>query len=175
MTISGRRVLAALATASLLTACSAEVSVGEDTVPQSEIESVIAGNISGEDADAVEVECDGDLDAEVGATQDCLATLEGRTTGIRVTVDQVNDEDVDFSTVMFVTAEELETSVGDYYTGEGIGVTGVTCDGELLGEAGDTATCEITSDTDGDASIEVTSTGSEGLTVNFDIEVVSQG
>ena len=175
MTTSGRRVLAALATASLLTACSGEVSVGEETVSQSEIESVIAGNITGADADAVEVECDGDLDAEVGATQDCLATLEGRTTGIRVTVDQVNDEDVDFSTVMFVTAEELETAVGDYYSDQGIGVTGVTCDGELLGEPGDTASCDITSDTDGDATVEATSTGAEGLSVNFDLEVVSEG
>lgn len=162
-------------TAPALAACSVEASVGAESVSQSEIESVVAGNITGADADAVEVTCDGDLDAEVGATQDCLATLEGRTTGIRVTVDQVNDDDVDFSTVMFVTAEELETAVGDFYTGQGIGVTGVTCDGELVGEPGDTATCDITSDTDGDATVEATSTGADGLTVNFDLEVVSEG
>lgn len=176
MKTTGRR-LAALAvtlTASL-TACSGEVSVGEDTVSQSEIESVIAGNISGEDSADVEVTCEGDLEAEVGATRDCSATLAGSSTGIRVTVDQVNEDDVDFSTVMFVTAEELESAVGDHYAGQGIGVTGVTCDGELLGEAGDTASCEISSDTDGDATVEATSTGADGLTVNFDLEVVSEG
>lgn len=155
--------------------CSVEASAGDETVSQSEIESVVAGNITGEDAADVEVTCDGDLDAEVGASQDCQATLEGRSTGIRITVDQVNEEDVDFSTVMFVTAEELQTAVSDFYSDQGIGVTGVTCDGELVGESGDTATCEITSDTDGDATVEATSTGADGLTVNFDLEVVNQG
>lgn len=175
---TSRSALAAfLGTAALtLVGCSGEVSVGGDpTVEQSEIESVVAGNITGADAADVEVTCDGDLDAEVGATQDCLATYEGSSTGIRITVDQVNDDDVDFSTVMFVTAEELATAVGDFYTGQGIGVTGVTCDGELVGEAGETAQCDVSSDTDGDATVEATATGTDGLTVNFDLEVVSEG
>ncbi|CAB4766884.1 unannotated protein [freshwater metagenome] len=160
-----------------LAGCSGEVSVGSGpgTVEQSEIEGVVAGNITGADAADVEVSCDGDMDAEVGATQDCLATLDGSTTGIRITVDQVNEEDVDFSTVMFVTAEELATAVGDFYSGQGIGVTDVTCDGELVGEPGETAQCDITSDTDGDATVEATSTGTDGLTVNFDLEVISEG
>ncbi len=173
-----RPALAALVGAAtlVLAGCSGEVSVGgQETVEQSEIESVVAGNITGEDAADVEVVCDGDLDAEVGATQDCLASFEGSSTGIRITVDQVNEEDVDFSTVMFVTAEELATAVGDFYSGQGIGVTDVTCDGELVGEPGETAQCDITSDTDGDATVEATSTGTDGLTVNFDLEVVSEG
>lgn len=177
-----RSTLAALLAAATLAVagCSGEVSVGEDsseepaveTVEQSEIESVVAGNITGADAADVEVTCEGDLDAEVGATQDCLASLDGSTTGIRITVDQVNEEDVDFSTVMFVTAAELESAVGDFYSGQGIGVTGVTCDGELVGEPGETAQCDITSDTDGDATVEATATGTDGLTVNFDLEVI---
>lgn len=167
--------LAALLGAVVLTACSGEVSVGEDTVSQSEIEEVVAGNITGEDADAVEVACEGDLDAEVGATQDCLATLDGSTTGIRVTVDQVNDQDVDFSSTIFITADELAVTVEDTYVGQGVSVDTVTCDGELFGEPGETASCEVTSAVDGDATIEATTTTVEGLTVNFDLEVVSQG
>jgi hypothetical protein len=176
---TSRSTFAALfgAAAATLAGCSGEVSVssGPETVEQSEIESVVAGNITGADAADVEVTCDGDLDAEVGATRDCLATLDGSTTGIRITVDQVNEEDVDFSTVMFVTAEELASAVGDFYSGQGIGVTGVTCDGELVGEAGETAQCDITSDTDGDATVEATATGTDGLTVNFNLEVISEG
>jgi len=175
---TSRSTLAALVVAAVVTlaGCSGEVSVssGPETVEQSEIESVVSGNITGADAADVEVTCDGDMDAEVGATQDCLATLDGSTTGIRITVDQVNEEDVDFSTVMFVTAEELASAVDDFYSGQGIGVTGVTCDGELVGEAGETAQCDITSDTDGDATVQATATGTDGLTVNFDLEVVSE-
>lgn len=160
-----------------LAGCSVEASVGDEpTVAQSEIESVVAGNITGADAGETEVTCDGgDLPAEVGETRDCLVTLEGRSTGIRVTIEKVNDEDVDFSTVMFVTAEELATSVDDFYTGQGFTIDDVTCDGELVGEAGETARCDITSATDGDATVEATSTGAEGLTVNFDLEVVEGG
>ncbi len=169
---------AALLGAAALTlgACSGEVSVGGDpTVDQASVEEQVAGAFTGEGADTVEVACEGDLAAEKGATQDCLATFNGADIGVRLTVDQVNEEDVDYSSVFYVTVEELEATVEETYVGQGVSVDTVTCDGELLGEVGATATCEVTSAVDGDATIETTTTTADGPDIAYDLEVVSQG
>ena len=159
-----------------LGACSGEISVGGDpTVEKATIEDQIAENFTGEGAETVEVACEGDLAAEEGATQDCLATFGGEDIGVRLTVDQVNEEDVDYSPVFFVTVEELEATVEETYVGQGVSVDSVTCDGELLGEVGATATCEVTSAVDGDATIETTTTAADGPSIDYDLEVVSQG
>lgn len=172
---TSRSTLAALlgAAAFALAGCSGEVSVGEDpSVEQSTIEEQLAEGFSGDGAETVEVACEGDLAAEEGATQDCLATFNGEDIGVRVTVDQVNETDVDYSPVFYVTVEELEATVEETYVGQGVSVDSVTCDGELLGEVGATASCEVTSAVDGDATIEAVTTSADGPDIAYDLNVV---
>lgn len=158
----------------LLGACSGEASVGsgDPTVTQAELEKAVASRVTGEDADQVEVVCQDDLTAEVGSSQDCEATAAGTSTGIRLTVDGVEGEEVDFSQTLFISETELASAVDGYFTDQGIEVTGVTCDGELIGEEGESAMCKVTSSSDGDATVRATTSDVDGLTVNFGIEVV---
>ena len=173
-TVKASLLTALILAAPLLGACSGETSVGSDapTVTQAQLEQEVASRVSGEDADQVEVVCEGDLTAEVGGTQDCEATAAGTSTGIRLTVDAVEGEEVEFSQTLFISATELASAVDGFFTDQGIKVTGVTCDGELIGEKGEFATCEVTSSSDGDATVRATTSGVDGLVVNFDIEVV---
>jgi hypothetical protein len=165
---------ALILTVPLLGACSGEVSVGsgDPTVTQAQLEKEVASRVSGEDADQVEVTCKGDLTAKVGETQDCEATAAGTSTGIRLTVDAVEGEDVEFSQTLFISETELASAVDGYLTDQGIKVTGVTCDGELLGEKGKSAECAVSSSSDGNATVRATTSSIDGLAVNFDIEVV---
>ena len=158
----------------LLGACSGEASVGssDPTVTRAQLEKEVASRVTGDDADKVEVACEGDLTAKVGRTQDCQATAGGTSTGIRLTVDAVEGEDVEFSQTLFISATELASTVDGYFTDQGIKVTGVTCDGELVGEKGKSAMCDVTSSSDGDATVRATASKVDGLAVNFDIEVV---
>ncbi len=158
----------------LLGACSGEASVGsgDPTITQAELEKELTSRVTGEDADQVEVVCQGDLTAEVGATQDCEATAAGTSTGIRLTVDAVEGEEVEFSQTLFISETELASAVDGYFTDQGIEVTGVTCDGELIGEEGESAMCEVTSSSDGDATVRATTSDVDGLVVNFGIKVV---
>ena len=158
----------------LLAACSDEISGGSDdpTVTQAQLEDEVTSRVTGEDADQVEVVCEGDLTAKVGETQDCEATAAGTSTGIRLTVDAVDGEDVEFSQTLFISETELASAVDGYFTDQGIKITGVTCDGELIGEKGESAMCEVTSSSDGDATVRTTTSNVDGLAVNFDIEVV---
>jgi len=158
----------------LLGGCSGEASVGAEdpTVTQAQLEDEVASRVSGEDADQVEVSCAGDLTAKVGESQDCEAAAGGTSTGIRLTVDAVEGEEVEFTQTLFISATELASAVDGYFSDQGIKVTGVTCDGELIGEKGESATCEVTSSSDGDATVRATTSNVDGLAVNFDIEVV---
>lgn len=165
-------VLAVTATLALV-GCSGEVSVGSDpVVEQASLEEQVAEGFTGDGAETVAVACEGDLAAEEGATQDCLATFGGEDIGVRLTVDAVNDEDVDYSPVFFVTVDELEATVEETYVGQGVSVDSVTCDGELLGEVDATATCEVTSAVDGDATIEAVTTSADGPDIAYDLNVV---
>jgi hypothetical protein len=161
----------------LFGACSSEASGGSDasggpTVTQAQLEKEVASRVSGADADKVDVACEGDLTAKVGETQDCEATAAGTSTGIRLKVDAVEGQDVEFSQTLFISADELASAVDGYFTNQGIKVTGVTCDGELIGEKGESTQCDVTSSSDGDATVRATTSKVDGLTVNFDIEVV---
>jgi hypothetical protein len=158
----------------LLGACSGEASVGsgDPTVTKAQLEKEVASRVTGEDADQVEVVCEGDLTATVDETQDCEVTAAGTSTGIRLTVDAVEGEDVEFSQTIFISETELASAVDGYFTDQGIKVTGVTCDGELIGVKGKSARCEVTSSSDGDATVRTTTSNVDGLTVNFDIEVI---
>ncbi|KQQ42606.1 DUF4333 domain-containing protein [Nocardioides sp. Leaf307] len=178
----------AAAVALLAAGCSGSVSAGTDTasdtasdtdsdtatdpgtVAQEELETQVAGFITGADADTIDVTCEGDLDAEEGASQECVATAEGdpQQTNIRATVETVNEDDVDFSIDLYVTAAALADFVADYVEGQGITVDSVECSDDLSATAGDTSRCEIASP-DGEGAVEATSTGNDGLQVIFDI------
>ncbi len=63
------------------------------SVSQSELEAEVARFAD----DITQVDCDGDLDGEVGATQDCTATRgDGSTVDVVVTVTEVDGNDVLF-------------------------------------------------------------------------------
>ncbi|MEQ7847440.1 DUF4333 domain-containing protein [Nocardioides kribbensis] len=170
----------AAAVALLAAGCSGSVSAGTDTatdtasdpgtVAQEELETQVAGFITGADADTIDVACEGDLDAEEGASQECVATAEGdpQETNIRATVETVNEDDVDFSIDLYVTAAALADFVADYVEGQGITVDSVECSDDLSATPGDTSRCEIASP-DGEGAVEATSTGNDGLQVIFDI------
>lgn len=162
--------------AGLLAGCSGEISIGgPGAISQERLETEVTGNVSGDDADKLEVDCGGELQAELDATQDCVLTYpeDGSRTGVRLTVTDVQGEEVEFDQLLFIAAEDVADAVERFYTDQGIDVETATCDGELLGEEGETTTCEVSSGSDGDATIEVTTTTVDGLTVNFDLEVVS--
>lgn len=162
--------------AGLLAGCSGEISVGgPGAISQERLETEVTGNVSGSDADKLEVDCQGALEAELDATQDCVLTYteDDSRTGVRMTVTDIQGEEIEFDQLLFIAPEDVAGGVERFYTEQGIDVETVTCAGELLGEEGGTTTCEVSSSSDGDATIEVTTTTVEGLTVNFDLEVVS--
>ena len=166
---------ALLAPALLLSACSGEVSVGGPaTVERADLEAELSANMSGPDADQFEVACEGDLEAEVEATQDCLITFseDGSTTGVRLVVTAVEGDEVEFDQTLFIPAGEVADAVERTYAEPGLTIDEVTCAGELLGEEGATTTCDIAS-SEGDVTVEATTTTVDGLVVNFDLTVVS--
>lgn len=161
----------------LLSACSGEVSVGggSSAITQDALEAEVEGNMSGADVDQFDVACEGRLDAEVDATQDCLISFagDGSTTGVRLVVTDVQGEEVEFDQVLFIPAEDVADGVERFYVDQGFTVDAVTCAGELVGEEGETTTCQVESSADGDAEVEATTTTVDGLVVNFDLTVVS--
>ncbi len=160
----------------LLGACSGEVSVGGPAaISQEVLETEVEGNMSGADVDQFDVACEGGLEPEVDATQDCLISFsgDGSTTGVRLVVTDVQGDEVEFDQVLFIPAEEVADGVERFYADQGFSVDAVTCDGELVGEEGETTTCQVESSADGDAEVEATTTTVDGLVVNFDLTVVS--
>ena len=166
---------AVLAPALLLSACSGEISVGgPGAVDRADLEGEVSANMSGPDADRYDVACEGELEAEVEATQDCLITFadDGSTTGVRLVVTAVEGDEVEFEQTLFIPADEVADAVERAYADPGLTIDEVTCEGELVGEEGATTTCDIAS-SEGDVSVEATTTTVDGLIVNFDLTVVS--
>jgi uncharacterized protein DUF4333 len=69
----------------LVVACS-------ETVPESGVEDRTRELLSGMYDDVGEVDCDGDLEAEVGATKECAATIDGVERGVTLEVTKVEDD-----------------------------------------------------------------------------------
>lgn len=164
----------------LVSACSGEVSIGGvDQVTEAELVAETEDQVTGVERDTFEVTCDGGLDAEVGATQDCRvagvqdAEASDESIGVRYVVTEVDGDEVSFSRTPFLDAESVALGVERHYSDQGITIDSVTCDDELIGEEGETTTCDITSSSDGDVTVEATSTGLDGLNVTFDLTVVS--
>lgn len=167
---------AVLAPALLLSACSGEISVGgPGAVDRADLEGEVSANMSGPDADRYDVACEGDLEAEVEATQDCrvIFSEDGSTTGVRLVVTAVEGDEVEFDQTLFIPADDVAAGVESYYTDQGLTIDEISCAGELVGEEGETTTCDITSSVEGDVTVEATTTTVDGLVVNFDLTVVS--
>ncbi len=166
--------LAALAVCAFaLAGCSADVSVGDTTVSQSELETQVEKMYTPDDPDAtVAADCAGDLDAEVDATQDCHLEVGKETADVRVTVTEVDGSDTKFDATPFVPADRVAETIKGSLVDQGYQVDQVTCESELLGVVDEKISCAA-KPSEGDGTVEATVTSVDGLMVNFDYKVVS--
>lgn len=146
---------------------------GPEAVSQAELEKQVAGIYTPDDPNAeITADCDGTLEPEVDATQDCHLTVGEEKADVHVVVTKVGDDSVDFEATPYVPAERvaetIQTSLGD----QGYDIESVECEDELLGVLEETTACTATP-AEGDGAIEVTVTSVDGLMVNFNYEVVS--
>ncbi|WP_067572585.1 DUF4333 domain-containing protein [Nocardia acidivorans] len=129
--------------------------------------------------DAKSVVCDGDLKAEVDATQKCTVTsADGQTWMTTAKVTKVDGDapnyDIEFSD-KFVSPDDIATNVATFYSNKvGTAPKSASCNGLLRGATGSTVRCVIT---EADATrwgVTVTATNVEGDTVNYNILVDDQ-
>jgi len=152
-------------------ACSGSVSVGgPPEIDQQALEADLLAGISGEDADQVEVSCEGPLVAEVDASTDCFAefTVDGSRTGIRPTVITAEGEDVEYDAVVFIDGDSVAGVVQQQLRAQAEPASEVEC-GELLGERAATGECTVT-DRAGETPVVTTVTEVNGLRVDFEFE-----
>ncbi len=101
LTRTVRFLVAGFACATVLSACSASVTVGGTSqVPQSTVESQVATQLAAETSQPTpKVSCPGGLDAKVGATIDCELTAQGSTVQypVHVTVTSVTNGTAHFT------------------------------------------------------------------------------
>lgn len=85
--------------AAIASGCSGKVSVGENVVDQAELETSVATQLEETVGQApASVSCEDDLVAEVDAEVRCTVTSDdGSEIGATVTVDSVDDSDVQYS------------------------------------------------------------------------------
>ena len=156
----------------LVASCSFSLG-GADAVTTSELEKQIASLYTADDPEAeITAECDGELKAEVDATQECHLEVGEESADVRVVVTKIEDDVVDFESTPFVPADRVAETIKNSLSSQGYEVETVECADELPGELDATATCTATP-ADGSGTIEATVTSVEGLMVNFDFEVVS--
>lgn len=164
--------LTAAVCAAALTGCSFSVG-GPDAVPQSELEKQVADLYTADDPEAeITADCEGELAAEVDATQDCHVNVGEESADVHVTVTEVDGQDVEFEAAPFVPAERVAGTIKANLGDQGFQVDSVECEDELAGELGATTTCAA-KPAQGDGTIEVKVTQVDGLMVNFNYEVVS--
>jgi len=172
MRTSLAHVLAAVACTTALAGCSFSIG-GPDAVTQSELEKQVADLYTADDPEAeITADCEGELAAEVDATQDCHVNVGEESADVHVTVTKVEGEDVEFEAAPFVPAERVADTIKASLGDQGFQVDSVECEDELAGELGATTTCAA-QPAEGDGTIEVKVTQVDGLMVNFNYEVVS--
>lgn len=168
-TLGAIAVLLALAPAA---ACTAGVPLGgPPQIERSALEEDLRANITGEDADQVEVTCDGPLVAEVDATTDCVAvfTEDGTRTGIRPTVTSVDGGDLAYDPVVFIDGDSVARSVEQQLRAQAVRFGSVGC-GELLGEPDATGECLLTARDGTETPLVTTVTEVNGLRVGFEFD-----
>ncbi|MBU9762936.1 DUF4333 domain-containing protein [Mycobacterium sp. TNTM28] len=87
-----------LAMTALLGACSASVEVGKTAaVSKEQLDKTVKEKLEAQvGAKADSVDCDGDLEGKVGATQRCVLTAGGTKMGVTVTATSVEGDNVKF-------------------------------------------------------------------------------
>lgn len=143
------------------------------TISRSDLEGKVAEMYPPEGEDTkVTVECEGDLPAEVDATQECQVAVNKQRAHVRVTVTEVHGDDTVIDSVPFVAAERVAEELLAALMDEGYHVEKVTCPRELAGREGAEVTCTVTPNK-GDGDVVATVTAVRGLHIDFDYEVAS--
>ena len=172
MRTSLAHLLAAVACTAGLAGCSFSIG-GPDAVTQPELEKQVADLYTADDPEAeITADCEGELDAEVDATQDCHVNVGEESADVHVTVTKIDGQDVEFEAAPYVPAERVADTIKGSLADQGFQVDSVECEDELAGELGATTTCAA-KPAEGDGTIEVKVTQVDGLMVNFNYEVVS--
>lgn len=146
-----------------LAGCSAEVSSGS-AVTTDDLTQQVATQMTPDGAEEVAATCDGELEAEVGATQDCSVRVEDRDVAVRVIATEVEGKDVAFDIVPIMAAEDLEAAVAANYTAESEIIA--DCPGGLDGVVGAQQRCTVTVGPD-TVGVEVSTTGLDGANIEF--------
>lgn len=156
-----------------LTGCTAESGV-DTTVSRAELESQVAALYPPKnERTVVTVACSGDLDAEVGATQDCHLDVDGDPADVRVRVTSVAGDRTEFEATPILTAERVAQTVMAALVEERFDVDSVECAAELVGIVGEQVTCRV-APVQGRGVVEVTVTAVTGLAVDFTYEVLDK-
>ncbi|MRH91473.1 DUF4333 domain-containing protein [Nocardia sp. SYP-A9097] len=169
-------VIAVVSVPILLAGCSS----GPGSVSKSDVETKMSGLFHDRShEDAKSVVCDGDLKAEVDATQKCTVTsADGQTWMTTAKVTKVDGDtasyDIEFSD-KFVSPDDIAGNVAKFYTEKvGTAPKSTSCNGLLRGATGATVRCVITESDSTRWGVTVTTTNVEGDTVNYDILVDDQ-
>ncbi|CAN5498645.1 hypothetical protein BH09ACT12_BH09ACT12_17950 [soil metagenome] len=180
--LPARRLVASLTGGLLLAGCSVSLG-GADALGPDELVQQLdpqLQDLKGEGAEVDDLNCDGDLAADVDAEQRCHFTdVNGDRYGLTVTVTDVDGGDVafDLATDPGQTLEpaELEPELVTQLTtlSGGVAPDDVSCPGDLPGVVGETITCVLTAGPDR-LETYVTVTSAEGPAVGFDIEVADE-
>jgi hypothetical protein len=120
-----------------------------------------------DDSKSLEADCDGGLEAEDGASQNCHVSSDDQAVGIRVTT--TDPRTMDFDMEPFLDPDAVAGSMMAILEEQGRAPQRVACDGELDGTVGATQTCTVTM-ADRDLPVTATVTSVDGLVVNFDFE-----
>ena len=161
-----RILMALVLSAVAVTGCSTTVTVDQNELAEKLTEQTTPDNPE----DEVSVECEDDLNGEVGATQDCPATIGEARVTLRVEVTEVDGTDVKYDITPVIEPDDVATSINDTLADQDFPVESVTCDGEMVGKEGETALCSVTDNRGKEVEVEATVTSVDGFLVGFDFQ-----
>lgn len=141
------------------------------SISRDELESQVAGMYpAADDQTTVRVECEGELPAQEGASQECRVQVDKKRATVRVSVTEVVAQEVRIDSVPVVPASRVAQELLDALLDEGFHVEEVTCPDELVGRLDEQVTCTVTPNT-GSGEVTATVTRIRGLKVDFDYVV----
>ncbi len=162
---------AATAVLATLAACSEPDAAPARSISVDELETQVAGMYPAKnERTTVRVVCESELDARVGASEECRVQVDKQRATVRVSVTEVVADEVSIDSVLVVPAARVAGKLLEALTGEGFQVDEVVCPGELLGTVGESVTCTVTPNT-GSGEVTATVTKIRGLRVDFDYAV----
>lgn len=140
-------------------------------VAQADLEQQVASLYTPDTAgDDVAASCDGDLAAEVDASQDCQVQVGGDVARVHVVVDEVDGKDVRFQATPYLSAADVAETIKSSLDEQGFAVDTVRCTDELPGVEGREITCTYTPPASGRA-VTATVTAVDGPVINIEYDV----